>query len=234
MEEKINAITLKAVDYGESDKIITFFSLEKGVVSAVAKGVKKDKAKLKFVAEPFCFCEIILNEKLGRYSVTNAICHKSYFKLSQDLNAYFSACVMAEFIINFFKESEESVFADLILALENMLNGISLSTLVKFILQGLSFAGYGLDFDGCYKCGREIEDRVFIDVDSSCFLCEDCDMENSFEFKISTYTRLLHINSRGFKELDLEQEYTKNCLKLLDNYIYHRLGFRLKSLQFII
>ena len=137
MEEKLNAVTLRAVDYGESDKILTLFSLEKGVVSAVAKGVKKDKAKLKFVAEPFCFSELLISEKQGRRSITGASCHKSYFKLCQNLNSYFSACVVSEFISNFFKDSEEDIFTSLILTLENMLKGISLSSLVKFILIGL-------------------------------------------------------------------------------------------------
>ena len=234
MEEKLNAITLKAVDYGESDKILTLFSLEKGVISAMVKGVKKDKAKLKFVAEPFCFAELITAEKVGRRSITNASCHKSYFNLCQNLNSYFCACVIAEFVTLFFKDAEEGLFADFVLSLENMLKGISFSTLVKFILKGLAYAGYGLDFSGCSKCAELIENRVFLDVDSSCFLCENCALENALEFKISTYTRLLEINNTSFDKLDLEQENTKNCLRLLDNYISHRLGFKLKSLQFIL
>ena len=234
MEEKLNAITLRAVDYGESDKILTLFSLEKGVVSATVKGVKKDKAKLKFVAEPFSFCELIVSEKAGRRSVTNASSHKSYFRLSQNLDAYFSACVIAEFITLFFKDAEEELFANLVLSLENLLKGVCYSTLVKFILLGLSYAGYGLDFSGCNKCGEQIENRVFLDVDSSCFLCENCALENSLEFKISTYTRLLEIDNASFDKLDNEKDNTKNCLRLLDNYVSHRLGFKLKSIQFIL
>ena len=234
MEEKINAITLKSVDIGESDKLLTLFTLEKGIVTAIAKGVKKDKAKLKFASEPFCFSEIITSEKLGKRSITGASCHKSYFNICQDLNSYFSSCVMAEFVCQFFKDSEENLFTDFVVSLENMLKGISFSTLVKFILKGLAYAGYGLDFSGCNKCGEEIENRVFLDVDSSCFLCENCALENALEFKISTYTRLLQINNTPFNQLDLEQDNTKNCLRLLDNYISHRLGFKLKSLQFIL
>ena len=59
MEEKLNAITLKAVDYGESDKILTLFSLEKGVISATVKGVKKDKAKHTVLPlSKFCLMQI--------------------------------------------------------------------------------------------------------------------------------------------------------------------------------
>ena len=68
----------------------------------------------------------------------------------------------------------------------------------------------------------------------SCFLCENCALENSLEFKISTYTRLLEIDNASFDKLDNEKDNTKNCLRLLDNYVSHRLGFKLKSIQFIL
>ena len=138
------------------------------------------------------------------------------------------------FITLFFKDAEEELFANLVLSLENLLKGVCYTTLVKFILLGLSYAGYGLDFSGCSRCNEQIGNRVFLDVDSSCFLCENCALENSLEFKISTYTRLLEIENASFDRLDTEKESTKNCLKLLDNYISHRLGFKLKSLQFVL
>ena len=59
MEEKLSGIVLGGVNYGENDKIINVFTLEKGVVSAKIKGVKKAGAKLKFASEPFCFAEFV-------------------------------------------------------------------------------------------------------------------------------------------------------------------------------
>ena len=60
MEEKINALMIRSVDYADNDKILSLFSLEQGVISAKIRGVKKAGAKLKFAAEPFCFAEYIL------------------------------------------------------------------------------------------------------------------------------------------------------------------------------
>ena len=48
---------LRAVDYGENDKILTLLSAEEGRITAGIKGVKKAGAKLKFAAQPFCFAE---------------------------------------------------------------------------------------------------------------------------------------------------------------------------------
>ena len=41
MEEKLSGIVLGGVAYGENDKILKIFSLEKGMVSARIKGVKQ-------------------------------------------------------------------------------------------------------------------------------------------------------------------------------------------------
>ena len=60
MEKKVNGIVIRAVSYGESDKILTIYTLEEGLVSARIKGVKKAGAKLKACSEPFCFAEFVL------------------------------------------------------------------------------------------------------------------------------------------------------------------------------
>ena len=73
MEEfKIKGIVIKSIDYKDSDKIVTIFSAELGIIHARARGVKKLKAKLAFATQPFAFCEFMLIAKGGFYSIINA------------------------------------------------------------------------------------------------------------------------------------------------------------------
>ena len=47
MEEiKVKGIVVKAVDFKDSDRLVTIFSAERGLIKARARGVKKAKAKL--------------------------------------------------------------------------------------------------------------------------------------------------------------------------------------------
>ena len=73
MEEKISGIVLGGISFGENDKILNIFTLEKGVISAKIKGVKKAGAKLKFASEPFCFAEFIFMKK-GENKEEGLIC----------------------------------------------------------------------------------------------------------------------------------------------------------------
>ena len=68
MNLKVNGVTLKAVNYKESDKILTVFTLERGKITVSARGVRKANARMRGLSEPFCFAETVLAEKAGRYT----------------------------------------------------------------------------------------------------------------------------------------------------------------------
>lgn len=51
-------IVLKRVDYGEADRILTFFTESEGKVSVIAKGVRKPKSKLAGGIELFSVCNL--------------------------------------------------------------------------------------------------------------------------------------------------------------------------------
>ena len=53
MEFKADALLLRAVDYGENDRIATLLTAERGKIGAALKGVRKAGAKLRFAAQPF-------------------------------------------------------------------------------------------------------------------------------------------------------------------------------------
>ena len=77
MEEKLNALMLRGVDYKDNDKMLTLYSLERGLVSAGIKGVKKAGAKLKFASQPFCFAHIPAYGKYAPYGQNKTILFKT-------------------------------------------------------------------------------------------------------------------------------------------------------------
>lgn len=234
MEEILNAVTLKSVDYGENDKMITFFTLERGVISVGAKGIKKDKARLKFSAEPFCFSSIKISEKNGRLTLVNADCKKSHFSLSSDLSAYFSACLISECACYLFKDDAcERAFKSLLAAFESMRGGARKSVAVKFLTEALASSGYGYDFSGCYGCGEKIANAVYLSKDADEFLCSDCAKEGDVRFAFSTYSRLKEVNGLSYVDLTDEQA-DNNCLKLLALAFREKTGLKFKTLDMLL
>ena len=238
-EKKLNGLLVRAVNYGERDKIITIFTLEEGLVSAKIKGVKKADAKLKFASEPFSFSEYILSSSGDRNTVTGASLYDGFYPIRENICAYYSGCVILEFIREFCMEGE--TYPELFLLATKTLEKLAYSdenrfeTLIAFLLSALREVGYGLNTKKCIYCKTPIEDRVFFESSSGGFLCLDCVGETGMEISKITYQILKNIEENGFApEMEDKDRYLKRALKLIDFYINDRTSATVKALKDLI
>lgn len=230
MEEKINGIVINSVNYGENDKILTIFSLEKGLISATIKGVKKAGAKLKFAGEPFCFAEFILSVRGDKRTVIGASLTDSFYSIRTDIKRFYSGGVVLEFIKKFAIGGVESV--ELFLCAVNALKTISyeesdpILPLCRFLFESLKVSGYAIDTNGCGICKKEPIYRVFFDADRGCFFCEECFDGVGREIKLETYLCLKKIANKE----KIENEAMFSVLRFFDFYIKSKTDENIKSL----
>lgn len=233
MEKKINALMLRAVDYGENDKILTLLSAEEGRITAGIKGVKKAGAKLKFAAQPFCFAEYILTQSGDRYTVIQAGECESFYELRSDINRYFAACAVCEAAIALTLEGDggENMFSDCIHALTNMCRGDEGLALITFLVRILKRSGYGIRLDGCIKCGAPLSDkeRLRFDMDAGGFTCVDCG-EGAGASGV-TYNVLRMADGLPYDSAYITEDGKKRALRLLREYLIYKVDARLNSLS---
>ena len=231
MEEKLNGIVLGAIDYSENDKILTVFTLEAGTITTRIKGVKKAGAKLKFASEPFCFAEFIINTSQNRRVVTGASLIDSFYPLRENLQAFYAGCVCLEFVKRFLKEAiiSAQVFSLLVNTLKQLSYGDEnkKSVLVKFLIELLKYAGYGLDFSNCFSCEKEITGRTFFDKNTGSFYCEDCAIQGCREVKHQT---LLALQSTT-QDKEVDDVNLLNALKLIHYYVSDKADGQFNSLS---
>ena len=231
MEEKLTGLVLSKTDYGENDKIVKIFTLEKGTVSASLKGVKKAGAKLKFASEPFCFAEFLFSERAGRRTVVGASLNDSFYPVREDIVKFFAAGTVLEFIRRFAKEDITS--PNLFFAAIESLKQIAYSensprrSLCVFLLSALTTAGDALSTGDCFICGKEMKGRVFFDAFSGGFLCEDCFNGEGREINYATYCALKKIEDKR----ETTEEENVFALRLLDFYVKTKTEETLNSLQ---
>lgn len=176
MELKVDALVVRTADYGESDRMLTLFSLQNGKISAAAKGVRKAGAKLRFAAQPFCFAEYVLAQKGERYTMISASGTDGFYELRQDIGKFYAAAslaglcdaVLPEGIVN------EELFLRAVNSLKEMCEGDAALALISFFVKLLELSGYMLDLSACADCGAVLEGKVFFDVAGGCFYCPDC------------------------------------------------------------
>ncbi len=149
MEFKTDALMLKAVDYGENDKMVTLLTAARGKIGACMKGVKKANAKLKFAAQPFCFAEYVLAEKSGRHTVTSASLYDGFFSLREDVEKYYAAAVVCEACDKLLYEEMQGgeLLVAAVSALTRMCEEDAAFPLIVFLLTALRLAGYPVRAD---------------------------------------------------------------------------------------
>ena len=230
MEVKVNAFVIKSIDYKESDKLLTLYSLESGKITASIKGVKKSGAKLKFASEPFCFAEYILAEKSGRYTVINASHIDSFYNLRLNLKKYYACAVIGE-ILNLFAEpdvSDKSLFTLSINAIKEICYGFEeLNALASFLYGVINALGYGVLDKTCYSCQSVIKGRVFFRFKDGLFSCKDCQAEDFNEIKEQTYNAFLNL-ANGVKNSELESSQVY-LIKFLLYFLNYKTDVKLKS-----
>ncbi|MCP3678475.1 MAG: DNA repair protein RecO, partial [Deltaproteobacteria bacterium] len=81
------AIVLNAIDYGESDRIVTFYTTDYGKVAGIAKGARRSRKRFVNKLEPFSHITLTFFHKDGRDLVRVDECRlkENFFKLKNDL-----------------------------------------------------------------------------------------------------------------------------------------------------
>lgn len=122
MEElTVNGIVVGGEDVGEADRLVRLLTPELGVIAAKMRGVKKEKAKLKFAAMPFSFCEYVLIKRGAYYSVKTASQTESLFGVTSSPDRYVIGSVMLEAAAAAAGTDSAEIFVELLTALKTLI-----------------------------------------------------------------------------------------------------------------
>ncbi len=233
MDVKTDAVVLRAIDYLENDKILTLFSPALGRITVGAKGVRKPKAKLAFATQPFCFAEYVLAEKGGRYTMTGAYLHESFFSLRSDIVRFYAACALAEICLTVLYERERH--EGLFIALIEGLKGLSLTeedaveTVVSFILVALRESGYPLDLSYAEACDFDLGATLWFDFADGKFApFERC--ERGERASLSTYHLLRKCAGLSYDEEEVKGG-KKRALRLLKAFLIDKTEEKYENLS---
>lgn len=209
MEEiKVKGIVVKAIDYQDSDKIVTIFSPELGIVNARVRGVKKAKAKLAFAVQPFAFVEFLLIQKGDFFTVMNATSIDQFFGITTDFDNYIFMMACLEVCQKTIKQNDKhlNMFLLLLSALKAVCyeNASSMIVFVKFMLEAMKMIGYAIEVESCACCADKLPTKEFnFSFDYNGLLCLKCLNKNDTlmlsqgEFAILSKTNMTEMSKLG-------------------------------------
>lgn len=94
----LDCLCLKSVNWSESDRIVTLYAAGVGKISAKVKGCRKAGAKLAAAASPLNFGRYYLTAVKNKYTVTGCDIYDTFFDLGKDIEKYYAASVVIEFL----------------------------------------------------------------------------------------------------------------------------------------
>jgi len=228
--EIVQGIVLKLTDYKEADKLASIFTLEQGVISAKFTGVKKEKAKLKALAQPFVFAEFNLTNKGNLKQVINATLMDNFYPILSDYNKTICAYIVLDIINTILPQNkvESELFVLTLNTLKNIEKYNPFVATIDYILKFFTFSGIGLNLP-------EIEYIYFNKFNAE---FEKISTQNSVQIDKKVYSILKDINSNSngifVKEnLEANNEKYKQILRLLHNIIFTKFNEEIKSFSFI-
>ena len=153
------AIVLRRSDYGDYDRMVTLFSPEYGKMSAVARGVKRPKARFASAAEPFCVGEYQLRERSGRYSIEQCLMKEGYLPIREDYDKLVHGAYWLKLVEWAAVEDvpNPELFYLLVTALDALVkNDVPLAiTTLAFEAHYMELAGMVPNVCECVLCGAE-------------------------------------------------------------------------------
>lgn len=240
---KADAILLRSINYGESDRIVTFFTDEYGKVVGIAKGARRSQKRFANALESFSLVRLMFSrrnrEGLALIEACEVGCH--YPGIRTDLEKTLTATYLVELVDHFTLEgkSQAAVFRILKDYLDVMEGGKTSEGFVRiFELQLLRLLGYEPVMDRCITCGTRLEDMAAILFDplEGGIRCQACDPGVRAVYPLMPGTVKLLLLGKTMSvdrlgRLVFSQTAAAESRKALAAFIQHLLGRELKSLN---
>src|SRR5712691_1547296 len=181
---KTEAVVLRSFRLGEADRVLHLYTLDRGRIGAVAKGIRKTKSRFGARLEPLSHVELLLHQGSGELqTVTGAELVRSHHEAREDSYRLGVGLVGAESMLRLFTEQEANArafraltrFLDLLDDVAVRASRPALDPLaLSFQLKLLWLSGYLPHLTSCADCGSVDAPLVGYSPRAGGAVCDAC------------------------------------------------------------
>jgi DNA repair protein RecO (recombination protein O) len=241
----VTGIVIQSLNYGESDRIVTFFTLELGKTKGIAKGARRSRRRFSNCLDLFCHVRIHFFEKedrsLGRVEQCDVV--EFFPALGEDIlrMSYGSYWVELVDALVGEREANSGVFELLRLFLSRLNEEEPREEMLRiFEIRLLSLLGYRPNLLSCIRCRRSFDrqERFYFLPAGGGICCERCCETKDRSFALTAGTiRLLEksieTDLTKIRRLRFSPRSLMESREILPRFVQHHLTRELKSLRML-
>jgi DNA repair protein RecO (recombination protein O) len=177
--DQSEAIVLRSFNVGDQDKIVVFFSRDKGLLRGMAKGARKFGNRFGSSLEPMSLVKIFYYEKERKELVTVSQCDliESFFEVHEDYKTSCTLSYFVELVEEFFpsRAKEDLLFRLFLSTLQAIKEKGDLDLLSRYFEAWfLQINGLLPDFRRCKKCQKKLLEGGWLSPKMDGVYCPSC------------------------------------------------------------
>jgi DNA repair protein RecO (recombination protein O) len=225
---KSKGIVLRSIRYGEADRILDLYTRDAGLVSAIAKGIRRTRSRFGARLEPLSCVDFVAYHGRTLDTVTQAEVLRSFHGVREDLVRFEAAAGMVGSVraLSGGDEADRRVFNLLyngLDALERRDSGFG-SIEAAFGLKLSVLAGYAPQLDDCLGCGVSLDEAaepLNFAPNLGGVLCQECRTAtgDAFPMPPGTLDRLRDLVERPIRESLSENGLGEGVLRVVRAHV---------------
>ncbi|WP_046173863.1 DNA repair protein RecO [Domibacillus indicus] len=240
MLEKWEGIVLRTNDYGETNKIVTMLTREKGKKAAVARGAKKTNSRLSGVTQPFTHGYFLVQGGRGLGTMQQGEALDSMRHIREDLVKTAYAAYIVELTDRTTEDGEAGapLFELVRKSLAYINDGMDPAIVTNiFEMKMLTQVGLRPELSACAVCG-ETEGQFGFSVRENGLICHRCFEKDPYYLPLSQAAiRLLRLfyffDLDRLGSIDVKESTKKELRAAISMYYDEYAGLFLKSRRFL-
>lgn len=241
---KTPAVVLRSMPYGESDQIVTLYTLTLGKIKGIAKGAKRSRKRFGNTLEICSYISATFFEKENLDLVRLSHCEliRPFAGLREDIAKLAWASYLIELVNALTAEriKNKALFRLLIVFLNLIDRGTLKGEIQRvFEVRLLSLLGYQPQFNHCTRCQRGLfGERFFFGAKEGGVVCPSCaaNLPGLLPVSLGTIKTLLLAQSIPLEKvgrISFSPQSLKESQAVLTLFLQQYLGKELKSKKFL-
>jgi DNA repair protein RecO (recombination protein O) len=239
---RAQALVIRHREFGEADRILTLYTLEKGKLQAIAKGVRKLKSRKAGHLEPFTQVSLQLAKGRNLKIVTQAETIRNFDNIRENLKLTAQAAYVLELLDRLtYEEGENRLLYNLVVETLSRLDaGISPGLVVHYYeVHLMDILGFKPQLQECVVCGAAIQpENQYFSARLGGVVCPQSLSGDPGAWQVSMDAlRYMRFFQRSpwpqVKNRSIPEEVDRELSQLIEKYLTYLLEYNLKTPGFL-